>query len=208
MNADAGSNETVRTADPQAAASAPASASLATQIGTRLRQLRGAHGLSLERLAQRCGVSRAMLSQIELGRSTPSVAVLWKIASAFGVSLAAFVSPRGPLRTRLLPAHAAPVLVSADQRSVLRTLYPPEAGCGLALYEIRLQPAASGAPQRQAPGTRACLTVALGRAELLLEGDGHALGTGDTLDYAADRPHAWRNPGTVEALLYLLLVPA
>ena len=28
------------------------------------------------------------------------------------------------------------------------------------------------------------------------------------LDYAADRPHAWRNPGTVEALLYLLLVPA
>ncbi|HND99370.1 XRE family transcriptional regulator [Plasticicumulans sp.] len=181
---------------------------LAGRIGAQLRHLRLAHGLSLERLARHCGVSRAMLGQIELGRSMPTVAVLLKIAATFGVSLSAFVTGPGPGRARLLPAHAARTWHATDQRWLQRTLYPPELGRGLALYEIRLQPAAAGLPQRQTPGTRACLSVIAGCAELLLEEQSHLLGGGDTLEFAADQPHAWRNPGQGEAVLYLALIPA
>src|SRR5262249_45458130 len=51
-------------------------------VGANLRRLRVKRGLSLERLAKSSGVSRAMLGQIELGQSTPTINVLWKVARA------------------------------------------------------------------------------------------------------------------------------
>ena len=53
---------------------------LAAIIGGHVRKLRKQLGLSLENLAQRSHVSRAMLSQIERGCSTPTIAVLWKLS--------------------------------------------------------------------------------------------------------------------------------
>lgn len=54
-------------------------------VGSNLRRLRLKRGLSLERLAKASGVSRAMLGQIELGQSTPTINVVWKIARALAV---------------------------------------------------------------------------------------------------------------------------
>jgi len=90
-------------------------AGLAAVIGGNVRKLRKQHGLSLETLAQRSHVSRAMLSQIELGRSTPTIAVLWKIAYALEAPISAFwalhltgVPPRTvrgrTIETRWVPA--------------------------------------------------------------------------------------------------------
>jgi transcriptional regulator with XRE-family HTH domain len=49
-------------------------------VGSNLRRLQTTPGLSLERLAHASGVSRAMLCQIELGQSTPTINTIWKIA--------------------------------------------------------------------------------------------------------------------------------
>lgn len=56
----------------------------APDISTALRELRAVRNLSLDKLAHESGVSRAMLSQVELGRSTPTITVLWRIARALG----------------------------------------------------------------------------------------------------------------------------
>ena len=61
------------------------STDLAPVVGGNLRRLRTRRGLSLERLAQISGVSRAMLGQIELGQSAPTINVLWKIARALDI---------------------------------------------------------------------------------------------------------------------------
>ena len=67
-------------------ASADASSDLTPIVGGNLRRLRMKRGLSLERLSRASGVSQAMLGQIELGQSTPTINVLWKIARALGVA--------------------------------------------------------------------------------------------------------------------------
>ena len=54
-------------------AAANESTDLAPVVGGNLRRLRTRRGLSLERLAQSSGVSRAMLGQIELGQSAPTI---------------------------------------------------------------------------------------------------------------------------------------
>src|SRR5579859_404207 len=58
---------------------------LAPVVGKNLRRLRTQRGLSLERLSRASGVSRAMLGQVELGQSAPTINVLWKIARALGI---------------------------------------------------------------------------------------------------------------------------
>ena len=62
---------------------------LSAVVGHNLRLLRSRRGYSLERLAQISGVSRAMLGQIELGRSAPTINLLWKVARALEIPLSA-----------------------------------------------------------------------------------------------------------------------
>src|SRR2546426_328566 len=58
------------------------------RIAERVRELRAAHGLSLDALAGKSGVSRSMISLIERGESSPTAVVLEKLAAGLGVMLA------------------------------------------------------------------------------------------------------------------------
>jgi transcriptional regulator with XRE-family HTH domain len=75
----------------------------APAVGGNLKQLRVARQLTLEALAAECGVSRAMLGQIELGRSIPTINLLAKIAKGLGVSIEQVLIPT----TRTAPMGAA-----------------------------------------------------------------------------------------------------
>src|ERR1044071_751456 len=79
-------------------------------LSANLRRLRIRRGLSLERLARASGGSRAMLGQIELGQSTPTINVVWKIARSLGVPFSALISHSVRPRTALLRAERAKVL--------------------------------------------------------------------------------------------------
>ena len=59
----------------------------AAAVGPRVRALREAMGLSLRELALRCGVSSAMLSQVERGETSPTLQVAARIAAGFDLRL-------------------------------------------------------------------------------------------------------------------------
>ena len=81
-----------RQPDSGRAATAPAENERPPNVGENLKRLRRHVGLSLENLAKRSRVSRAMLGQIESGRSIPTVTVVWKIARALGVDTVDLIS--------------------------------------------------------------------------------------------------------------------
>jgi transcriptional regulator with XRE-family HTH domain len=58
------------------------------QLGQRLTQLRRAKGLSRYALAKNLGTSRDYLGRVEMGRSSPTVETLQRLAKALGVSVA------------------------------------------------------------------------------------------------------------------------
>src|SRR5256714_6463704 len=78
------------------------------RIAERVRDLRAAHGLSLDALATKSGVSRSMISLIERGESSPTAVVLEKLAAGLGVMLASLFdapaaaaqAPSGPVARR------------------------------------------------------------------------------------------------------------
>src|SRR5579859_36985 len=87
---------------------------LTAVVGVNLRRLRNARSLSLEKLAQASGVSRAMLGQIELGQSAPTINVLWKIAQALEVTFSALISARTQSGALVLRATESKILTSKD----------------------------------------------------------------------------------------------
>ena len=56
-------------------------------LGERLREARLKRGLSLRSVAQALGVSASLISQVEIGKTQPSVATLYALANHLGVSL-------------------------------------------------------------------------------------------------------------------------
>jgi transcriptional regulator with XRE-family HTH domain len=185
-----------------------ASADLAPVVGSNLRKLRVRRGLSLEKLSRQSGVSRAMLGQIELGQSAPTINVLWKISTALGVPFSALISSRSSGGVSVLRAEHAKKLTSHDGTFSSRALFPFDEPRRVEFYELRLAPHGVENADAHAPGTVENLVVSRGGVEIDLSGARHALGPGDAIVFEADHPHTYRNVGDGEALMYLVMTYA
>lgn len=174
-------------------------------VGENLRNLRKERALSLEGLAQLSGVSRAMLGQIELGQSVPTINVLWKIARALGVQFSALITTRGTSHTTVLPLARARVLSSHDGSFRSRALFPADGPRSVEFYELRLAPHAQEDADAHPPGTRENLFVQAGALVLQVKGEEHKLSAGDAILFDADAPHVYLNPGKAEAVMYLVM---
>lgn len=199
--------------EPPSSASTPSPSSsevadLAPVVGANLRRLRSKRGLSLEKLSQRSGVSRAMLGQIELGQSAPTINVLWKIARALDVTFSSFMSSRGAGGTTVLRVGDAKILSSQDGSFRSRALFPFDAPRRTEFYELRLAPRSEEDAEPHAPGTVENLVVSAGVLELVVGTEVQRLETGDAVVFEADVPHMYRNPGPREAVMYLVMTYA
>ena len=181
-----------------------ASSDLTPVVGSNLRRLRTKRGLSLERLSRASGVSRAMLSQIERGKSTPTINVVWKIASALDLPFSALITDRPSKRPAVMRASTARVLTSHDGAFVSRALFPVDQLRLAEFYELHLAPASVEKAEAHTAGTTENLVVVGGTLKLVVGGERHRLGAGDAILFEADVPHEYWNEG--EEPLHMFLV--
>ncbi len=180
-------------------------------IGARVRALRDASGLSLRDLAVRSGVSAPMLSQVERGETSPTLAVAARIAA--GLDL------RRSQRLRL-DEDGAVTVVRADRRGQggsarrghrFEILTAPRPGQRVELSHHTLGPSAvTGGPEdppMHEPGSREVALVQSGELVLVCDGQRHELSEGDCVTFDADLPHHFENPGPAEAA-FLAVVSA
>lgn len=175
------------------------------RVANNLQRLRAKRQLSLDALARASGVSRAMLAQIESGRSVPSIRVLCKIAHGLKVSVAAFLEQRECEGVTVLPARHSKRLVSASGAFVSRALYPYDASHQAEFYELRISPLGEERSGGHGPGVRENLVVAQGALEISVNEERFLLSTGDSIVFYADQPHCYRNPVDSEAVAYLVV---
>jgi transcriptional regulator with XRE-family HTH domain len=172
-------------------------------VGARVKSLREAMDLSLRDLADRSGVSAPMLSQVERGDTSPTLAVAQKIASGLDLTLSQLlrldesghvvVVKRGDRRTRRKRGHT------------VAELTPPLPGQRADVSEHTLAPGtATGAaddPPMHEPGSRETTVVLEGAVELFIDGQRHELAEGDSVTFDADLPHHFENNSEAEARL-------
>ena len=184
------------------------SADLAPVVGKNLKRMRTERGLSLERLAQLSGVSRAMLGQVELGQSAPTINVLWKMARALDVPFSALISSNQSTGAKVLRSEAAKRLMSSDGSFQSRALFPFDEPRRVEFYELKLSVKGVEKAEGHAPGTMENLVVAKGSVEIVVGSETHELEAGDAILFEADQTHVYRNAGSSEAILYLVMTYA
>jgi transcriptional regulator with XRE-family HTH domain len=189
-------------------ASNASSPDLVPILGANLRRLRVKRGLSLERLSKLSGVSRAMLSQVELAYSAPTINVIWRIASALGVPFGALLTTQELQTTQVLRKSQAKTLTSHDGAFSTRALFPPNMPRRTEFYEVRLRPHGVEHAAAHAPGTVENLVVTQGKLAIHVNGDYAQLDTGDAIQFNADVPHVYENPTDFESVLYLVMTYA
>ena len=179
-------------------------------IGPRIRALRDAMALSLRDLAQRSGVSAPMLSQVERGETSPTLAIAERIAAGLDLRLSQLL--------RLDEAGQVAIVRAAERRPgtsdpasghSAEILTPPLPGQRAELSRHVLAPGAvtggPGDPPMHEPGSRETALVQAGSVVLQIDGERHDLSAGDCVTFDADLPHHFENPGSGEASFYAVV---
>jgi transcriptional regulator with XRE-family HTH domain len=167
------------------------------RIARRVLALRQQRGLSLEALAQRCNVSKSMISLIERGESSPTAVVLERLAAGLGVALASLfddeAAPSSPLSRR----DAQLQWRDPGSGYIRRNLSPPNHPSPLQLVAVDLPPGASvmydGAAR--AAEIHQQVLVLEGVLEATSGDERFRLEAGDCLALRLDRHNGYRNPG-------------
>lgn len=180
-------------------------AELGRRVADNLRAMRKARSMSLDDLARASGVSRAALSQIETCKSNPTVGILWKIAVGLGAPFAELLGETASA-IRVLRRGDVQALRSLDGKLESRPLTPPGASPYAELYELRLAARATHSAEAHAAGTQELVVVLGGVLRLHVGGEVYDLQAGDSIHFAADRAHAYENPGASEARYQNLIV--
>lgn len=181
---------------------------LAPVVGDNLKRLRAKRGLSLEKLAQKSGVSRAMLGQIELGQSAPTINVLWKIARALEVTFSALIQAQTDASCTVLRGKDAKTLASGDGAFKSRALFPFDGPRKAEFYELKLTAQGREEADAHAPGTVENLVVTEGTVVIRVGAETHVLAVGDAIVFEADVAHAYENPHDAPAVMYLVMTYA
>jgi XRE family transcriptional regulator, regulator of sulfur utilization len=174
------------------------------QIGPRVRALREAMDLSLRDLAERSGVSAPMLSQVERGETSPTLAVASRIAAGLELKLSQLL--------RLDEADSVSIVRRTERRRgggaeghAFEILTPPLPGQRAELSRHVLVAGAAtggeGDPPMHEPGSREIAVVERGVVTLHIDDAEHELYEGDTVTFDADLAHRFENPGPGEAVL-------
>jgi XRE family transcriptional regulator, regulator of sulfur utilization len=170
-------------------------------LGCRVRALREAMGFSLRDLAEHSGVSAPMLSQVERGETSPTLAVAEKIAAGLELTLSQLL--------RLDEGEHVAVSHAGERRRYERgghrfeELTPPlprqRADVSLPTPMAGVTTSGPGDPPIHEPGSRETAVVLTGVLALVVDGTRHELHAGDSVTFDADLPHHFENEGKEQA---------
>src|SRR6476619_2394558 len=150
-------------------------------FASRLTQLRAHRGWSLEALEKAAGVSRSMLSQIERAKANPTLAVTFRIARAFGMSIGELVeTPGATSGINVIRSDDHAYHYRSDKDCVIRTLSPLNLEKDVEFYEVQLNEGGALRSAAHFEGTREFITVQKGRIRVESGDDTEELDPGDS----------------------------
>lgn len=178
---------------------------LSQYVCERIRQLRKRRSWTLQQLASTSGVSRSMLSQVERGSANPTLSVAFRIAQAFGISLADLVDgATAEQGMDVIRKTEEQFVFRDDDNCKIRTLSPLNLEKDVEFYEVTLHPQGRLESAAHFQGTREFLTVQSGSIEVQSGEVSVVLRKGDSVQYAADVDHSINNIGKRDAVIFLV----
>lgn len=179
------------------------------EIGKAIQVRRNELKLTLEDLAKRSRVSRAMLSDIERGLKNPTIKLLCQIAEGLGCSVSELLGEPSALpgkKLGILRRDERQRLIDPSTGVERQLLSPPMVRRGLEIIWYIIPPGQhTGAFPPHQPGVEEHLTVVQGALECHLGEQEVLLAEGDSLFFQADVSHDFYNPGATPCTYFLVI---
>jgi XRE family transcriptional regulator, regulator of sulfur utilization len=164
-------------------------------LGQRVKSLREAMDLSLRDLAERSGVSAPMLSQVERGETSPTLAVAERIAAGLDLTLSVLL--RLDEDRHVVVVRAGEGRRRRRRGHTVEELTPPLPGqrADVSVHTLAVGAATGGPddPPMHEPGSRETAVVLEGSVDLFIDGQRHQFGEGDSVTFDADLAHHFNN---------------
>jgi transcriptional regulator with XRE-family HTH domain len=170
-------------------------------VGEKIRQKRLQRNITLEQLAQKAGVTKGLISQVENNRSVPSLPVLFTLIHSLGMNVKEFFNDLHDYHSNghvvivragnLVPFQKEPVRGFQYKRILTRSIMSQTAD--IVLLELK-----AGAQRKQFIQTEAfeCKFVLKGSIEYQVENNKYELTEGDTIFFDGRARHRLKNTGT------------
>jgi transcriptional regulator with XRE-family HTH domain len=177
---------------------------VSVNIGERLRELREARNISMRALAARSGLSANALSMIERGRASPSVSTLYKLADALGISITSFFGSESQ-RKQVVYLKANGRTRMSFTRGVFEGLGGEQFVGRVEPFLLTLESNANSGPRSMTHTGHEFVFCLRGELEYQVERQIYQLSAGDSLLFAAQLKHRWKNVGgnVVTALIII-----
>lgn len=135
-----------------------------------------------------------MLGQIERGESSPTIAILWKIATGFEVSFSSFLECISPDQTNF--THRKPQLQQIhrqDNKINVMPIFPFDEALMFEVFIIELLPGCMHLSPPHQKGVIEHIIPVNGTIEVLIENVWKKVKQNEGIRFAADLPHGYRN---------------
>jgi len=178
-------------------------------LGATLQRLREQRDLTLEQLAERCGVSAATLSLVERGQGNPSFATLLKLATGLKVPVATFFqSDTIPEGIVVRARHRKRLVVGKNEGRHYELLSPDVTGA-IEMLWVELEPGVWTEDEKVSHEGEECLVVLEGRLEAHIGAaeHPHVLEAGDSIYVHSEIPHSYRSSDTLRTVLVIAITP-
>jgi quercetin dioxygenase-like cupin family protein len=160
--------------------------------------------MSMRTLASKAGFSPSLISQIEHGQVSPSIASLERIAAALGVSLGRFFTEPDPGSAAVVRAVSRPELTSSWSQAKIEALGPMGRAGKLEPVMITMAPGGRSGKRPYAHPGEEFAVVFEGAVTLTLGREVYTLEKGDAINFASETPHLWENTGSSPAQVLIV----
>ncbi len=177
------------------------------QIGANLQRIRKEQDFTLDALAERSGVSKAMLSQIESDKVNPTVLTIWKIARGLEVELDAILKGSWEPARKFSSTRSGDVVTldPSEKGPHIKVFSPPSMAEDLEIYQLTFDSDTVLVSGPHAPRSEEFITVLSGSVTITA-GEKHAeLAAGDFINYHCDVDHTIANPSAEEAQIHMVV---
>lgn len=164
-------------------------------LGAKVREVRQQKGLSLQRLADRAGVSAAAIYRIEQGNMVPTITTLMKLAVALNRPVSFFVNENVADKPVVHTTAISRQPVATSKHGLeLQGITGPYGQFLLAGAIAVIEPGAESGPEPMVHPGEELVHLLDGHLEFTVDDEKYSLEPGDSLHFRTDRPHQWRNP--------------
>ncbi|QGQ97512.1 XRE family transcriptional regulator [Paenibacillus psychroresistens] len=162
------------------------------KLGKNLKAIRNSRGLSLDKVAELTGVSKAMLAQVERGESSPSISIIWKIANGLHLSFTTLIEEQSPSISIVNSADIEPLL---EEEGAFRSypLFPFSPHKQFEIYLVEMDPNCYFESEAHSAGVEEYIMLLQGGLEIAFSGSSHSIKPNESLRFIADQPHSYLN---------------